>query len=110
MSMRNQSMTKTFVGVTAAHDTLGKITPLSITWEDGRVFTIDKVMDVRMAASLKAGGQGMRYGAGYAGRLSTCSTKKTESDISNVDLKFNMTAKEGFLRFLWKFGRCIQCK
>ena len=35
--------------------------PRAVQWEDGRVFAIDKVLDVRPAASLKAGGQGMRY-------------------------------------------------
>ncbi|MBS5518263.1 MAG: hypothetical protein KHX17_06955 [Clostridiales bacterium] len=35
--------------------------PRAVQWEDGRVFTIDKVLDVRPAASLKAGGQGVRY-------------------------------------------------
>ena len=35
--------------------------PLSIEWEDGRSFEIDKVLDVCRAASLKAGGIGIRY-------------------------------------------------
>ena len=38
-----------------------EVTPLSLTWEDGTVFEIDKVLDCRRAASLKAGGVGMRY-------------------------------------------------
>ena len=33
----------------------------NIVWEDGRVFEIDRILDVRRAASLKAGGTGMRY-------------------------------------------------
>ena len=37
-------------------------------WEDGRKFPIDRVMDVRQAASLKAGGQGMRYTCRIAGK------------------------------------------
>lgn len=47
-------MGKVFVTVTAEHDKCGKSRPLSILWEDGRIFTIDKILDVRMAASLKA--------------------------------------------------------
>ena len=52
---------KVFVEVTARFDTEGNLTPLSITWEDGTVFEIDRVLDRRRAASLKAGGQGIRY-------------------------------------------------
>lgn len=61
-------MGKTFVEVTAKHDANGKIQPLSLTWDDGRVFSIDRVTDVRMAASLKAGGQGMRYTCKICGK------------------------------------------
>jgi len=52
---------KIFVEVNVHYDLNGKMTPLSITWEDGRVFEIDRVMDCRRAASLKAGGQGLRF-------------------------------------------------
>ena len=52
---------KKFVAVTAHYDVLGRITPVLLWWEDGRRFEIDRVSDVRRAASLKAGGQGMRY-------------------------------------------------
>jgi hypothetical protein len=48
-----------FVQVVAEHNADGKIIPLSFKWEDGRVFSIDRVLDVCMAASLKAGGQGV---------------------------------------------------
>lgn len=49
------------LAVTARHETDGRITPLSILWEDGRTFEIDRVLDIRKAASLKAGGCGIRY-------------------------------------------------
>ena len=39
----------------------GGVRPLQIHWEDGRVFEVDRLLDVRRAASTKAGGQGMRY-------------------------------------------------
>lgn len=39
----------------------GRIVPLSFVWEDGNRYKIDKLLDVRPAASLKAGGAGMRY-------------------------------------------------
>ena len=54
-------MRKTFVEVIARFDTEGSVTPLSIIWEDGRVFEIDRILDIRRAASLKAGGIGIRY-------------------------------------------------
>ena len=52
---------KVFVKVTASFDTDGRITPLSLEWEDGRLYTIDRITDLRRAASLKAGGMGLRY-------------------------------------------------
>ena len=39
----------------------GTIIPLSIIWDDGRVFEIDKVTDIRKKASTKGGGKGLRY-------------------------------------------------
>ena len=39
----------------------GNIVPIQIIWEDGRVFSIDKIIDKRNAASLKGGGKGIRY-------------------------------------------------
>ncbi len=60
---------KIYVDVTARFDTEGTILPLSIQWEDGRRFEIDKVLDVRPAASLKAGGCGMRYTCRILGQL-----------------------------------------
>ena len=54
-------MKKVFVEVVVKHAKDGKKTPLYITWEDGRRYIIDKVIDIRQAASLKAGGRGTRY-------------------------------------------------
>ena len=39
----------------------GYMTPKSLLWEDGTRYIIDKVMDIRQAAAMKAGGQGDRY-------------------------------------------------
>lgn len=52
---------KVYVGVTARFNQEGDLFPLSIEWEDGHVYEIDQVTDVRRAASLKAGGTGIRY-------------------------------------------------
>lgn len=54
-------MGKVFVEVIALHCLDGKRKPLAIKWSDGRNFEIDKIIDARIAASLKGGGQGMRY-------------------------------------------------
>ena len=54
-------MAKIFVVVTAEHNIDGNTKPLSMRWADGRVFEIDRIMDVREAPSLKGGGHGVRY-------------------------------------------------
>ena len=54
-------MTKQYVSVTVKFDSDGNITPLCIHWDDGRSFDIERITDVRYAASLKAGGAGIRY-------------------------------------------------
>ncbi len=59
---------KVYVEVTARFDTEGKITPVSLLWEDGTRYEIDRVLDVRRAASLKAGGMGIRYTVRIGGR------------------------------------------
>ena len=52
---------KKYVEVTAKFDVDGTVFPLEIQWEDGAKFEIDRILDVRRAASLKAGGTGIRY-------------------------------------------------
>ncbi|MBC3798544.1 hypothetical protein [Acetobacterium tundrae] len=52
---------KKFVPVIARFEEDGIITPQKVIWENGRVFEIDQVLDMRPGVSLKAGGQGMRY-------------------------------------------------
>ena len=52
---------KIFVEVNAKFDLGGRMLPQEIVWEDGRIFSIDKIVDIRQAASLKAGGQGIRF-------------------------------------------------
>ena len=62
------SIMKSPLKVNADFDLSGKIMPRSIEWEDGRVFAVDRVIDVRRAASLKAGGTGLRYICRICGR------------------------------------------
>ena len=60
---------KKYVGVEAYFREDGTILPSKVNWEDGRVYPIDKVLDIRPAASLKAGGAGIRYTCRIAGRV-----------------------------------------
>ena len=52
---------KVYVAVKADFAENGKMIPREITWEDGSKYEIDRVLDVRQAAAMKAGGQGDRY-------------------------------------------------
>ena len=52
---------KVYVDVLEERRKDGTILPRAITWEDGYTYEVDKVLDKRPAASLKAGGAGMRY-------------------------------------------------
>jgi hypothetical protein len=62
-------MMKQYISVTAKFDSDGNILPVCINWDDGRKFVIDRITDIRYAASLKAGGAGIRY---------TCRIKQNE--------------------------------
>lgn len=59
---------KVFVEVEARFNVEGDIVPRAIIWEDGRRFPIDKILDIRWAASLKGGGQGIRYTVKIGGK------------------------------------------
>lgn len=61
---------KVYVDVTAEFSKEGVLTPKSFRWTDGRVYEIQRVKDMRRAASLKAGGVGMRYTCLVNGRES----------------------------------------
>lgn len=61
-------MRKIFIGVTAEFSKDGKLLPLSFVWENGVKYEIDKVYECCKAASLKAGGQGMRYKCRVSGK------------------------------------------
>lgn len=63
-----EKVRKVYVEVDAHFDEQGRMYPIAITWEDGRRFPIDRVLDARKAASLKAGGIGTRYLVRILGR------------------------------------------
>ena len=62
---------KVYVQVTAVFYPDGRLLPVSFIWEDGQTYAIDRVLGVIRAASLKAGGTGMRYTCMVRGR-ETC--------------------------------------
>lgn len=70
---------KRYVDVFARFDTEGNIIPIKIIWSDGEVFFIDRVLNVCRAASLKAGGAGIRY---------TCRINNKETYIFLEDNRF----------------------
>lgn len=55
------STCKVYVEVTAKFSKDGRLLPLSVRWQDGHVYEIQRIMDICRAASLKAGGAGIRY-------------------------------------------------
>ena len=52
---------KVYVAVNARFEPDGKVYHMTVTWEDGREYQVDRVLDIRRAASLRAGGRGLRY-------------------------------------------------
>lgn len=44
------------------------VLPRYFTWEDGRQYAIDRVLDIRRAASTRVGGVGLRYTVKICGR------------------------------------------
>lgn len=54
-------MRKVFVDVIVKCTKSGQKIPISVIWEDGRRYEIDRVIDFKRAASMKVGGQGIRF-------------------------------------------------
>lgn len=67
---------RVYVKMAVEIDEAGNVRPVRIFWEDGRVFEVDRLLDVRYAAATRAGGQGMRY---------TCSVKGRQTQIYEDD-------------------------
>lgn len=67
---------KVYVDVMAEFTKTGQLNPKSIRWEDGQVYEITRITDIRRAASLKAGGTGIRY---------TCIINGMESHLYHED-------------------------
>ena len=52
---------KVYVDVIAEFTKDGRLLLKSFIWKDGHIYEIQKVTDIRRAASLKTGGVGIRY-------------------------------------------------
>lgn len=59
---------KRYVSVYQKVDKEGGITPISIVWEDGREYAIDRIIDVKRAVS-EVGGCGILYRCRIAGNV-----------------------------------------
>lgn len=54
-------MQKIFLDVYAHFTKDGDMEPVCFVWENGKKYKIDKVCEKKRSASLKVGGQGIRY-------------------------------------------------
>jgi hypothetical protein len=68
MENKRKTLCKIFVKVRADHEIGGVTRPLFFCSEDGSPVLIDRVVDVRPAPALKAGGQGIRYACRVEGK------------------------------------------
>lgn len=75
---------KVYVAVRAEFNEDGIMLPREITWEDGEKFEIDRVLDIRQAPALKAGGQGDRYTIMVKGKQSYLFFERSTNLTGNV--------------------------
>ena len=61
---------KVYVAVKVDFRDDGIMLPREITWEDGTKYEVDRVLDIRQAPAMKAGGQGDRYTVKIRGQQS----------------------------------------
>lgn len=65
---RYENNKKVYVKVAALFSPDGKLQPVAFWWENSKKYSIDRIIDVCRAASLKAGGTGVRYTCMVLGR------------------------------------------
>ena len=75
---------KVYVSVRADFRDDGIMLPREITWEDGRKYEIERVVDIRQAAAMKAGGQGDRYTVNVLGQQSYLFFERSTNKSGNV--------------------------
>lgn len=59
---------KKYIDVIAEFSKEGELIPLKVKLGDGNIYEVDRILDRRRAASLKAGGAGIRYTCRICGR------------------------------------------
>ena len=81
--MGEQRSPKVYVAVKADFNEEGIMLPREITWEDGMKYEIDRVLDIRQAAAMKAGGQGDRYTVRINGQQSYLFFERSTNQTGN---------------------------
>ena len=81
--MGEQRSPKVYVAVKADFNEDGIMLPREITWEDGTKYAIDRVLDIRQAAAMKAGGQGDRYTVRIKGKQSYLFFERSTNQTGN---------------------------
>ena len=76
---------KKYVDMIVRYTEDGQIIPLAVRWSPDQLYEIDRVLDVQRAASLRAGGTGIRY---------LCRIKGRERYIWLEENKWFVDAKE----------------
>lgn len=76
---------KKYVDMIVRYTEDGQIIPLAVRWSPDQLYEIDQVLDVQRAASLRAGGTGIRY---------LCRIKGQERYIWLEENKWFVDAKE----------------
>ena len=87
MQAAAQKPLKVYVAVKADFNEEGIMLPREITWEDGRKYEIDRVLDIRQAAARKAGGQGDRYTIQIGGQCPALLYNWKEEEILGLKTK-----------------------
>lgn len=75
---------KVYVEVISKTSADGIMLPLSITWEDGTQYNIDRVTQICQAPAMKAGGQGDRYTIYVNGKQSYLFFERSANLTGNV--------------------------
>ena len=83
MTPDSQRSLKVYVQVKVDFREDGIMLPRKITWEDGREYEIDRVVDIRQAAAMRAGGQGDRYTIKIGGKQSYLFFERSPNQTGN---------------------------
>lgn len=75
---------KVYISVEADFGSGGVMMPRAIIWEDGTRYEVDRVLDIRPAPALKAGGQGDHYILRINGKTTYVFFKRSTNLTGNV--------------------------